>query len=67
MAKTLKLTFDTDETVRNLVITNPKEDVTRDECEAAMAAIVESGAFEGIIGPVKAVLIESDSETVYEA
>lgn len=67
MAKTLKLTFDTDESIRTLTISNPKEDVSRDDCEAAMAAIVESGAFDGIIGPVKAVVVESESEIIYEA
>lgn len=67
MAKTLKLTFDTDEATRTLMVTNPKADVSHDECEAAMQEIVDSGAFDGIIGAKKAVMVESTSEIIYEA
>ena len=67
MSKTLKLTFDTEESVKTISINNPKEDVTQDECKDAMDAIVESGAFDGITGAVKAVMHESDSEIIYEA
>ena len=38
-----------------------------DDAKAAMEAVVESGAFEGIIAPVKAVLYESNSTVIYEA
>lgn len=67
MSKILKLSFDTDETVKTLSISNPREDITNDDAKAAMEAVVESGAFEGIIAPVKAVLYESDSTVIYEA
>lgn len=66
MSKALKLTFDTDESTRTIVITNPKAEVSADDCEAAMAAIAESGAFVGITDPVKAVLVETNSEVIYE-
>ena len=67
MSKALKLTFDTAESTKTITITNPKEDVTQDECKDAMEAIVESGAFDGLEAPVKAVMYESDSEIIYEA
>lgn len=67
MAKTLKLTFDTDESTRVIGIVNPKEDIDRDACEAAMTAIVESGAFDDVTAPVKAVIVDSNSEILYEA
>lgn len=66
MSKILKLVFDTEETVKNIIITNPKEGVTSEECEAAMQEIADSGAFEGVTDPVKAVLTESNSEIIYE-
>ena len=66
MSKVLKLVCDTEESVKNIIITNPKEDVSSEECEAAMQAIAESGAFEGVTDPKKAVLTESNSEIIYE-
>lgn len=67
MSKILKLSFDTDETVKTLSISNPREDITDDDAKAAMEAVVASGAFEGLIAPVKAVLYESNSTVIYEA
>ena len=65
MSKALKLTFDTEESTRTIVITNPKADVSADDCEAAMAAIVESGAFD-VTEPIKAVMVETATEVIYE-
>lgn len=65
MSKALKLTFDTEESTRTIVITNPKADVSADDCEAAMTAIAESHAFVGITDPVNAVLVETNAEEIY--
>ena len=67
MSKALKLTFETEDSTKTISITNPKEDVDQDTCKAAMDTIVESGAFDGITGAVKAVMHETNSEIIYEA
>ena len=67
MSEALKLTFDTEDSTKTISITNPKSGLTQDDCKDAMDKIVESGAFEGITGAVKAVLHKSESEIIYEA
>ena len=67
MSETLKLTFDTEDSTRTFSITNPKADVSQDDCKNAMDKMKDSGAFEDLKNPVKAVLYKSESEVIYEA
>lgn len=66
MSETLALTFDTDEATRKFNINAPKADLDRDTVEAAMQAVVDSGAFEDLIGVVKGVLTTRESEIIFE-
>ena len=66
MIATLIMTFDTAESTRNLTINCPKEGLDRDTVEGVMLAIVESGAFEDLLGPVKAVLRTREDEIIYQ-
>ena len=67
MLETLKMIFDTDETTVTYILRHIKSDLSRDLVEEVMQAIVASGALANVIGPVKAVLCKSETETIYEA
>lgn len=67
MLEILKTVFDTDASTISYNLRHAKPDLDRDTVEAAMQAIVESGALEGVIGANKAVRLTSESETIYEA
>ena len=67
MSEILKLYFKTDEKNHIFNVPEPKEELDRDTCEKAMQDIVDSGAFEDLVEPIKAVRCDYQSEIVYEA